>query len=97
MSGREDEAQATLDALAGLGIDYDDVVAVLETEGVDKFEKSWHELVETVRAALEGEDKEAAQQQASHKAERDAFSRGRTRFATPRIGDCPGSPGRACW
>ncbi len=67
VSGREDEAQATMDALAEQGIDYDDVVAVLETEGVDKFEKSWHELVETVRAALEGEDKEAAQQQASHK------------------------------
>ena len=67
VSGREDEAQATMDALAEQGIDYDDVVGVLETEGVDKFEKSWHELVETVRAALEGEDKEAAQQQASHK------------------------------
>jgi transaldolase len=67
VTGREEEAQQTLDALAGLGIEYDDVVAVLETEGVDKFEKSWHELVETVRAALEGDDKEAAQQQASHK------------------------------
>ena len=67
VSGTEAEAQEVLDAIAELGIAYDDVVDVLETEGVDKFEKSWHELVETVRAALEGEDKEAAQQQASHK------------------------------
>ncbi len=67
VSGTEAEAQEVLDAIAEQGIAYDDVVNVLETEGVDKFEKSWHELVETVRAALEGEDKEAAQQQASHK------------------------------
>ena len=46
------------------GISYDDVVAVLETEGVDKFDKSWDELVETVRAALEGRDKEEARQDA---------------------------------
>jgi transaldolase len=67
VTGTEGEAQEVLDAIGEQGIAYDDVVAVLETEGVDKFEKSWHELVETVRAALEGEDKEAAQQQASHK------------------------------
>ena len=32
-----------------LGIDYDDVIAVLEREGVEKFEKSWAELLDTVR------------------------------------------------
>jgi len=68
VSGRADEAREILDAIGEQGISYDDVVAVLETEGVEKFEKSWHELVETVRAALEGGDKEAAQQSASHKA-----------------------------
>jgi transaldolase len=68
VSGRADEARQTLDAIGELGVSYDDVVAVLETEGVEKFEKSWHELVETVRAALEGGDKAAAQQGASHKA-----------------------------
>ena len=31
-----------------LGIDYDAVIATLEQEGVDKFVKSWDELVETV-------------------------------------------------
>ena len=36
------------DQLAAVGIDFDDVLVVLETEGVDKFKKSWAELVETV-------------------------------------------------
>ena len=39
------------DQLAAVGIDYDDVFEVLETEGVDKFKKSWDELVETVDEA----------------------------------------------
>ena len=37
-----------LDRLAALGIDFDDVVAVLEDEGVEKFEDAWHELLEQV-------------------------------------------------
>jgi transaldolase len=41
-------AQQVLDDLAALGVDYDDVVAVLEREGVEKFEASWLELLETV-------------------------------------------------
>ena len=53
VSGTETEAQQVMDALAAVGISYDDVVDVLETEGVDKFEKSWHELVETVQTALD--------------------------------------------
>lgn len=35
------------------GIDMDDVVQVLEDEGVDKFVVSWNELVDTVEKALE--------------------------------------------
>ena len=35
------------------GIDLDDVVAVLEDEGVDKFVASWEELLASVTAALE--------------------------------------------
>ncbi|HEV2088948.1 MAG TPA: transaldolase [Cryptosporangiaceae bacterium] len=46
------QAQATLDALAGIGIDYDDVVEVLEREGVGKFEASWTELIESVTRQL---------------------------------------------
>ncbi|MEU8249639.1 transaldolase [Nonomuraea sp. NPDC048916] len=34
------------------GVDYDDVVRVLEDEGVDKFEASWNELLESVAKNL---------------------------------------------
>jgi transaldolase len=46
-------ARKVMDDLAAVGVDYDDVIAVLEREGVEKFEKSWDELVETVRGQLE--------------------------------------------
>jgi len=46
-------AQKVLDDLAAVGIDYDDVTALLEKEGVDKFVVSWNELLDTVTAALE--------------------------------------------
>jgi transaldolase len=46
------EAQQVMDDLAKVGIDYDDVIAVLEREGVEKFVASWDELVETVRGQL---------------------------------------------
>ncbi|GAA0235699.1 transaldolase [Saccharothrix mutabilis subsp. mutabilis] len=52
VTGRAARAQEVFDALAGVGIDLDDVFAVLETEGVDKFEKSWAELLETVTGQL---------------------------------------------
>jgi len=42
------EAQQVMDDLAGLGIAYDDVIEVLEKEGVDKFVASWEELTATV-------------------------------------------------
>lgn len=48
------DAHSVLDQLAAVGIDYDDVTATLEAEGVDKFNVSWAELVETVRTALAG-------------------------------------------
>ncbi|MEU8221716.1 transaldolase [Kribbella sp. NPDC048915] len=41
-----------IDDLERLGISYDEVVQVLEDEGVSKFEASWSELQETVTAAL---------------------------------------------
>jgi transaldolase len=53
VSGRADEAREVLAAIEALGISYDDVVEVLETEGVDKFDKSWDELVATVEGALD--------------------------------------------
>ncbi len=50
--GRYEEAAAVLDKLAALGIDYTDVVSTLEREGVDKFAKSWNELLATVNDEL---------------------------------------------
>jgi transaldolase len=45
-----DGARRTLDAFAAAGIDYDDVVATLEREGVDKFAKSFEQLFADVEA-----------------------------------------------
>jgi transaldolase len=43
-----DEARQTLKAFADAGVDYDDVVATLEREGVEKFSDSFNELLEGV-------------------------------------------------
>ena len=51
--GRYDEAAQVLDRLERLGIGYTDVTDLLEREGVDKFEKSWTELAQTVSDELE--------------------------------------------
>jgi len=48
-----EQAQDVLDRLEHLGIAYDDVVKVVEDDGVDKFEKSWQGLLETVRGELD--------------------------------------------
>jgi transaldolase len=53
VTGSYASAQKVLDDLAALGVDYDDVTALLEKEGVDKFIVSWNELLDTVTAALE--------------------------------------------
>ena len=47
------DANGVLDALAAVGVDYDDVTATLEKEGVEKFIVSWNELLDTVTAALQ--------------------------------------------
>jgi transaldolase len=52
VTGAYDEARGTLDELAALGVDYDDVVATLEREGVEKFAASWSELLAGVDASL---------------------------------------------
>ncbi|MGW5327862.1 transaldolase [Streptomyces sp. NPDC004014] len=53
VSGTYEQARADLDALERLGIAYDDVVQVLEDEGVDKFEASWNDLLKSTQAELE--------------------------------------------
>ncbi len=50
--GRYDEARHLLDDLERLGISYGEVTAVLEREGVEKFDKSWDELQRTVSEQL---------------------------------------------
>jgi transaldolase len=52
VTGYYDDARKVLDDLAKLGIEYDDVVDTLEREGVEKFEASWVELLQTVETQL---------------------------------------------
>lgn len=53
VTGAYAAAGEVLDALASVGVDYDDVTLLLENEGVDKFIVSWNELLDSVRTALE--------------------------------------------
>jgi len=53
VSGTAAESQQVFDQLAAVGIDFADVVEVLEREGVQKFDASWAELVEDVQIALD--------------------------------------------
>jgi transaldolase len=53
VTGSYDAAREVLAAVAAQGISYDDVTALLEKEGVEKFIVSWNELLDTVSAALE--------------------------------------------
>ena len=48
------DAHQVMTDLASAGIDYDDVIATLEREGVDKFVASWHELQDTVKGQMAG-------------------------------------------
>ena len=50
--GTYGESRQVFQALEGLGIGYDDVVTVLENEGVQKFEASWNELLATIKAEM---------------------------------------------
>ena len=54
VTGHYADAQQVMDRLGALGVDYDDVIATLEREGVDKFVKSWNDLVDTVKDNLHG-------------------------------------------
>jgi transaldolase len=50
--GTYDQSRQVFAQLEALGISYDDVVQVLEDEGVSKFAVSWNELLETIRTEL---------------------------------------------
>jgi transaldolase len=53
IAGTYDEARKVIDALNALGIEYDDVIEVLEVEGVQKFEDSYAQLAESVAKQLD--------------------------------------------
>ena len=48
LTGTADEARTVFEQLAAVGIELDDVVAVLEREGVDKFVDAWQELLDSM-------------------------------------------------
>jgi len=50
--GTYEESRALFASLEALGISYDDVVKVLEDEGVSKFEVSWNEMLATIKNEL---------------------------------------------
>ncbi|NED93378.1 transaldolase [Streptomyces sp. SID11233] len=52
VAGGYDQARADLDAIKELGVSYDDVVQILEDEGVDKFETAWNDLLNSTEAEL---------------------------------------------
>lgn len=47
-------SRSLLRRLAEVGVDYDDVVRLLEEEGVEKFARSWRELVDNVSGKVRG-------------------------------------------
>jgi transaldolase len=51
--GTYEQSQQVIDDLEALGIHYDDVINVLESEGVQKFEDSYKQLAESVQGQLE--------------------------------------------
>jgi transaldolase len=53
ISGSYDEAGALFEELSAAGIDLTDVFLVLEREGVEKFEKSWQELLDATQGQLD--------------------------------------------
>ena len=55
VTGRAAEAQEVFDKLVAVGIDLTEVFIVLENEGVEKFEKSWQELLDATKAQLDAQ------------------------------------------
>lgn len=52
IEGTYEESNQILNQLEAIGISYTEIVEKLETEGLEKFEISWKELLETVQVAL---------------------------------------------
>ncbi|WP_200301167.1 transaldolase [Streptomyces adelaidensis] len=54
VTGGYAQARADLAAVEALGVSYDEVVRLLEDEGVAKFEAAWQDLLDTVTKSLNG-------------------------------------------
>jgi transaldolase len=52
IDGTYEQSRAVFQALEQLGIHYDDVVQVLEDQGVEKFAVSWNELLDTIKTEM---------------------------------------------
>ncbi|NBM19080.1 transaldolase [Streptomyces sp. GC420] len=52
IAGTYEQSRAELDAVEKLGIPYDEVVQLLEDEGVEKFESAWVDLLNSTEAEL---------------------------------------------
>jgi len=50
--GTYEESRALFASLEALGVSYDDVVQVLEDEGVSKFDASWNEMLQQIKNEL---------------------------------------------
>ena len=92
VTGTAGAAQEIFDKLAAVGIDLPDVFKVLEDEGVEKFEKSWLELLEATQGQLDGPPRMTA---VNDKAT--STQAGVTRCATSATSGCRASPARAAW
>ena len=57
IEGTAAESQAVFDALTKVGVDLADVFRFLEEDGVDKFEKSWQELLDATQGQLDAAKK----------------------------------------
>jgi transaldolase len=57
IAGTYDESRRVFEQLAELGVHYDDVVAVLEDEGVQKFAASWSQLLDTITNEMAADPK----------------------------------------
>lgn len=57
VTGTASGAQGVFDKLEAVGIDLTDVFLVLESEGVEKFEASWKELLDATQEQLDSADK----------------------------------------
>ncbi|WP_069172176.1 transaldolase [Streptomyces griseus] len=52
VAGGYDQARADLELIKKLGVSYDEVVQLLEDEGVEKFEAAWNDLLNSTEAEL---------------------------------------------